>query len=121
MVDDKSDDIIGKELHSQAKKLVKQYINSFSESLILQAKVLAFRRGAELVLSNDVQDALEILSKERSKKWIKQLLIILGSAFFGAFLQGFITELSRGNIFLIAVYTFLGFMGMLLVFWGLRQ
>jgi hypothetical protein len=120
MVDNKSDAIIGKELHPQAKKLVKQFINNFTESLIVQAKVLAFRRGAELVLSNDVQEALEIITKERTKNWKKQIVIILGSALLGAFVQGFVTELSGGNTVLMAVYTVLGFIGMFLVFWGLR-
>lgn len=117
----KQTDAISKELHPQAKELTRQYINDFATSLVLQAKVLAFRRSAEVVLSNDVQEALDTITKERTQTWTRELVIVLGGAFFGAFVQGFITELSRGNALLIAVYTVLGFVGMLLVFVGLRR
>lgn len=117
----KQTDAVSIELHPQAKNLARRYITDFATTLILQAKILAFRRGAELVLSNDVEEALDTITKERTQTWARQLVIVLGGAFFGAFVQGFVTELSTGNALLIAVYTILGFIGMLLVFWGLRR
>jgi hypothetical protein len=114
-------EIIYKPLHPQAAALARKLINDQAASLILQAKILAFQRDAELVLSSDVQEAMDAITKERTQTWKRQLIIVLGGAFFGAFVQGFLTALSTGNASMIAVYTVLGFFGMILVFWGLRR
>jgi hypothetical protein len=45
----------------------------------------------------------------------------MGSALVGAFIQGFITELSAGRKLTTAIYTVMGFIGMLMVFWALRR
>ena len=113
-------DAIDKEFHPQAEKLIKQYISHFATSLILQAKTLAFKNDAELVLKNDVQEALDKITKERNQIWGKQFTIVVGGAFFGAFIQGFVTALSADNTSLLAIYTLLGFVGMLFLFIGLR-
>jgi len=112
---------IKKELHPQAERLAQAYIRDFATSLLLQAKILAYRRKADVVLSTHVEQAKDVIESERKQSWSRELVIILGSAFFGAFLQGFITELSTGRTGLIAIYTAIGFIGILMVFWGLRR
>jgi hypothetical protein len=112
---------IRKELHPQAERLAKDYINDFATSLILQAKTLAHNRRADVVLSNHIEEALDTMYSERKQPWSKELMMVLGGAFFGAFIQGFITALSAGDALLISVYTILGFLGMFLVFVGLRK
>jgi hypothetical protein len=118
---DRSLEALSKELHPHAEQLAREYVDEFAASLLLQAKILAFQENADLVLSNHVDEARQVISRERKKRWVRELLIVVGSALFGAFIPGFITELSAGHPFLIAVYTIMGFLGMLLVFIGLRR
>ena len=112
---------INKELHQQAETSVKKYTHDFATSLLLQAKIIAYRSKADVVLSSHVDEALDKIYNERKQSWSKELLIVLGGAFFGAFIQGFISELSSGNATLITVYVLLGFIGMFMVFLGLRR
>jgi hypothetical protein len=112
---------IDTELHPQAEKAIKQFVSDFATSLILQAKLIAYRSKADLVLSTHVDEALDTVNRNRKQTWSRELLIILGSALLGAFVQGFISELSSGNSWLIATYVALGFIGMFLVFLGLRR
>jgi hypothetical protein len=112
---------LNKDLHPHAEEVAKDYVDEFASSLLLQAKMLAFQEHADLVLSNHVEEALEVISRERKKRWTRELLIVIGSALFGAFIPGFMTELSAGHQLLIVVYTSIGFLGMLLVFLGLRR
>lgn len=109
------------ELHPNAKKQARQHVNNFSTALILQAKIIAYRTKADTVLTHHINDALDAINNERKQSWSRELLIILGSAFVGAFIQGFISELSNGNSLLIVIYTILGFTGMFMVFLGLRR
>jgi hypothetical protein len=108
------------ELHPQAEKQARQHVNNFATSLLLQAKIIAYRTKADAVLTNHIDEALDVITREKKQTWSRELLIILGSAFVGAFIQGFISELSSGNTLLITTYTVLGFIGMFMVFWGLR-
>jgi len=112
---------INKELHPQAGSSIKRYTQDFATSLMLQAKIIAYRSKADVVLSSHVDEALDKIYKERKQSSARELLIVLGGAFFGAFIQGFISELSSGNTILIAVYVILGFIGMFMVFLGLRK
>jgi hypothetical protein len=110
-----------KELHSQAEQRAREYIDDFAESLLLQSKTLADIQEADVVLSTHVDDAHNIIIRAQKKGWERELFLILGSALFGTFLQGFITELTAGHKGLVIVYTFLGFLGMIMVFIGLRK
>lgn len=118
---DKQTDPMKKDLHPEAKKLARQHINHFAASLVLQAKLLAFRRSAEVVLTTDVEEALDTITTDRKQTWERQFAMALGSAFFGAFVPGFLAGLSGGNALLTGAYSILGFVGLLLVFWGLRR
>jgi hypothetical protein len=114
------DKVTGKEFHPRAAKLVNEYSKTFITSLKLQSQIIAHKNKAEIVLSNHVEEAFNKLNSH-STFWSRELKIIIGSALFGAFVQGFINELSSGNIALIAVYTILGFSGMFLVVWAIRD
>jgi len=118
---DKQTDIVNLELHPQAQTRARERINEFGTSMLLQAKLIAYKTKADLVLSRHIDEAVNTMYTEHKQSWTKELLIIVGGALFGAFIQGFVTELSTGNKLLIAIYTLLGFVGMLLVFVGLRR
>lgn len=109
------------DLHPQAAQRARKCVNDFAVSLIMQAKRLAFSRKADLVLTTHVNEALEMLNARKQESWFREIAIIIGSALFGAFIQGFVSELSTGNAFLIASYTVIGFVGIFMVFWGLRR
>ena len=114
-------EVLNRELHPHAEQVAQEYVDEFAASLLLQAKMLAFQERADLVLSNHIEEAIQVINRERKKGWTRELMLVLGSALFGAFIPGFVTELSAGHQLLIALYTSLGFLGMLLVFLGLRR
>jgi hypothetical protein len=116
-----SQEILKKELHPHANQVAKEYVDKFEASLVGQSRLLAFHEDADLVLSNHVNEAFRIVRSDRKKRRAHELMIILGSVFLGAFLQGFFTELMAGRQFPIAVYTSMGFVGMILVFAGVRR
>jgi len=118
---DSSLEALNKELHPHAEQVAKEYVDEFAASLLLQAKMLAFQEHADLVLSNHIEEALQVINRERKKSWTRELMIVIGSALFGAFIPGFMTELSAGHQLLIALYTSMGFLGIILVFLGLRR
>lgn len=109
------------DLYPQAAERARRHINDFAISLIMQAKILAFSQKANVVLSSHVDEALELLNSRKRESWSRQISIVVGSAFFGASIQGFVSELSAGHAFLVAAYAVLGFIGMILVFWALRR
>jgi hypothetical protein len=109
------------DLHPQATELIRKTVRQYSVSLLLASKLTAYRLRADLVLSNHVEQALQAISFQKEGSWYKQVGIIVGSALFGAFVQGFVNEVSSGNVLLIVTYTILGFIGMFLVFVGLRR
>ena len=121
LMNDRSLEALNKDLHPHAEQVAKEYVDEFAASLLLQAKMLAFQENADLVLSNHVADARQVINRERKPRWSRELLIVIGSALFGAFIPGFITELSAGHQILIAVYTIMGLLGISLVFIGLRR
>jgi hypothetical protein len=112
---------LNKDLHPHAEQLAKEYVDEFAASLLLQGKILAFQEHADLVLSIHIEEALQVMHRERKKRWTRELLIVVGSALFGAFIPGFMTELSAGHKPLIVIYTSMGFLGIMLVFIGLRR
>jgi len=104
------------------RQAARQYINEFTVSLLLEAKAIAHRQKAAIVLSNHVEEAHDIVSSP-TKSRSSELKLAFGGALLGAFLQGFANELSLTTLrpFWIAVYVVAGFAGALLVFWGIRQ
>lgn len=108
------------QLHQEAEKRAKQHVRDFSVALLMQAKLVAFQEKADMVLSNHVDNALDKISTVKRVR-SKELLIIVGSAFFGAFVQGFISELPTLRVTLIVAYVLLGFAGMFMVFWAMNQ
>src|SRR5258706_7869815 len=78
-----SHDALNKEFHARAEQLAKEYVDEFAASLLLQATMLASQERAEVVLSNHVDEAREILIKERKTRWYRELLIVLGTRCLG--------------------------------------
>jgi hypothetical protein len=113
------DDVLRKPLHPNAQGLVKKYVNEFAVSLLLQSKVISFRRKNDEVLSNDVEEAFDSITKENTRDLWKDIATVVGGALFGAFVPGFIGSLSPVNVSMIVVYVIAGFIGFFLIFFGL--
>ena len=107
------------ELHADAEQKVKDYVRDFAASLLLEAKLIAFRKEAPLVLAKDVDEALDAISSERRRIWFKEASKIIGGALFGAFIPGFVTALPTHDNVSLVIYVALGFVGMFLVFLGI--
>jgi len=59
--------------------------------------------------------------KPSPRNILKELLIAIGAALLGAFLVGFITQLTSGNVFVILTFIIMGFIGAPLLIWGLLR
>lgn len=113
------DEVVAKQLHASAKDRAKEHIDEFATTLILQAKIIAFREKAELVLKRHVDEAFEFIFAKKQREWARELFKILGGALVGAFVPGLITSLPSNDITGTVIYIVLGFIGMALVFIGL--
>lgn len=106
-------------LHPAADDLIRWRVYQFAASLVHQAKLIAFMRDDDLVTRNHVNEALERLNRQRESSWLQALLLTIGSAFFGAGVQGFITEVSNNRPSWIVTYGVLALVGMILVSLGI--
>jgi hypothetical protein len=118
---DKQLEAVNLELHPQAEKLVSKHVNEFAVSLLPQAKLLAWNRNDDIVLSTHVEAALNSIRKSEERKRVREIAILLGSALIGAFIQGSLTELSNNRAVWVFVYAIWGMIGASLVFWGFRK
>lgn len=117
----RQDKLAAKKLSPEAEAHAKDVFDEFTSNLVLQAKTLAHIRREELVLTNHIKEAQDIISKRMKEKWWHESLILLGGILIGIFAQGLLTELSN-NIFrptLILTYVMFGIVGMLSVGGGL--
>jgi hypothetical protein len=96
-------------------------IRDVSISVMYQSKVLAATDKSDSVQSDHVVTALRMLTSKERTDWLKEFFKIIGGALFGAFIPGLITALNPLNVTFIIVFVASGFIGMLLVFIGLRK
>jgi hypothetical protein len=110
------------ELHEEAKALVRQYVMEFGASLVLQAKQLAARNEAEVVLKKDVRQARDAITKGRAQPaWMGQFASIFGGVFLGNFVRSLWTDIPAGHSLAIAGNAMLAILGMILIFYGLTK
>lgn len=117
----KQREVLRVEFHEKAESEARKIVDHFSVSLIVQSKLVAYQKRAEQVLSSHVQQALDHINRNSARGWAREITIAVGSAFFGAFVPGFITELGAGRTAYVAVYTILGIFGIIMVAWGLQH
>jgi vacuolar-type H+-ATPase subunit F/Vma7 len=118
---EKSENLINRPIHKNAKELIQSNIDEYSILLVYEAKLETIKDGADEVQSNHVKNAINNISKNKNKKWGRELLKIVGGTLFGVFIPGFISSLTPINIQLLIIYTILGFTGMLSVFIGISD
>lgn len=108
-------------VHDEAKMLAREHIRRFATSLMLEAKSVAYRMNAGIVLRHHMDEAHDAIYRQRKRSRPKELVMVMGGAFFGASVQGFVTQLVAGTPVAGVVYTGVGFLGLLLLLWGLRE
>jgi histone H3/H4 len=106
-------------LDSDAKMLVRESAKEYATSIVLQAKLLAFKRKEAEVQTSDIDLAVKMVLDERNRRWKKDLAKVVGAGLFGMFVPGFITQLGNLNTTLTSLFTVVGVAGLLLVAWGL--
>jgi hypothetical protein len=112
---DKRSELVNYEMHPLAKEHIKNLIMHFAVSLVVQAKTLAYQRNDDNVTQNHVNEALNIIQQERIQKRWRNWIGALGGALVGAFVSGFINELSVGRRPVwLAIYVALGVLGLVL-------
>ena len=109
-----------KQVNRQAEEALKQYVQNYAGAILHHAKVIAYRSNSVQVQSSHVEEAIEIINRSKKQLWSKDMLLTVGGAFFGTFVQGFVTEFSTKdvNASAVVIYVILGFLGSFLVFWG---
>ena len=108
------------QLHPRATKLIKKYSQKYQETLRIESQILASQSDADIVLSHHVDEAYNRVNSSK-RSWKQELMVVIGGAMLGTFIQGFIIEINSLNSILFAVYTLLGFAGMFLIFIALRK
>jgi hypothetical protein len=115
-------DITTLELHESARELATEYIENFTNRLILQAQILAGKNGDNIVINTHVMAALDIIDKYgETRNHFNDICLALGGSLFGVFISGFISSLSTGDKVLIVIYMLMGFIGMILIMWNIRK
>jgi len=112
-------DILGMELHLNARNRIKEHVDHFSRLLLIQSKTLAFSDNADVVSSSHVDKALELAISEKKRHKLKEVFKILGGAFIGAFVSGFYNSLVASETLAIVFYVALVLTGVTLVFLGI--
>lgn len=105
-----------KDIHVNAEELIQRSVEEYENDLRLQANLLA--KSDELVLSSHVKTALQIMQKEKAKKWLSEILILIGGAFLGAGIAGYMNEIAMSTLrpFWISVYVIMGILGLVMIF-----
>lgn len=105
-----------KDIHIKAEDLIQRNVEEYENDLRLQANLIA--KNDEIVLSHHVRTALQVLRKEKAKKWVSEILILIGGVLLGAGIAGYLTEFSTGMLrpFWINVYVILGGIGLVMIF-----
>lgn len=112
------------ELHPQAEQRAIEFVDDFADSLLLQSQALALTQKANVVLSTHVDDARKIIiSREQNRGHFREILLILGSAMMGTFLQGFPSEMATDPVrkHMLVFNVCMGIVGASLLFWGLAR
>jgi hypothetical protein len=114
-------DVATIQLHPDAERLADIIVASHRQDIIQLAKTLAVQDSANQVQSGHIEAARMLFRKTSPRNKLTEIVLALGGAFFGAFIQGFIEALANNRTTLIPVYVALGFLGLGMVFWNLLR
>ncbi len=121
----RQEEVVRIPLDQRAEERIREYVDDFTTTLILGAKLAAHKQTDYVVVERHVNEGYEAINRERSTSWLNQILVVVGGAFVGAFVPGFVTEVTAGptnmHVPFLVGYTIMGFVGIILAFAGLRR
>ena len=117
-----SNNVLGKPLHSKSTDLIKAYQKRFESSIILNAKVVAEKYGANMVLTNHVEEAVSrVLNRNPLISRRREFVLLIGGVLLGAFAEEFLTAILVGTFNSTLIYSVVGILGVSLLFWALHK
>jgi hypothetical protein len=118
---DYRDEIASKPFHPEAESLALSHIGRFATVLLWQAKVVAAREKAEIVLSTHVNNAVDNIVQDKGRWRQRELAIAVAGALFGGGFEGFASELAQSSLHAgwLGLYALVGVAGLGLLFWAL--
>lgn len=110
-----------RDLHPNADQEIVKRRDEYTDVLLVQSELIAAIEGSDEVQKVHVDRAADIVATTRVKDTgRRELAFLFGSALIGAFLQGFITELSNERPKIMAAYTGMGIIG-IVILWLTRR
>lgn len=91
----KPSDPLDKQIHPDAAAFAKRHVFDYAELLITHAKVLAHEKEDDIVLTNHIKEAIEIIRREPKRKPWKEVIIFVSSTMFGIAVPSFLAELDK--------------------------
>ncbi len=119
----KNIELLNLELHKKAEDTLVQLTDEYATSVLYEAKILAFKTKQDQVQSVHINQAADNIIKKKTSTWVSELLKIIGSALLGIFIPGFITTVTAATVskILLVIYIGSGFIGIIMLFIGLRK
>jgi hypothetical protein len=113
----KQSKITNLDVRSDAEKLAEEETRKFSEALMLEAKIIAYKNDLDTVSKSHITEAVNNLRNKKDRnKWVN-LKFVFSGGLIGAFVQGFPAELSNNHPILVILFVTFGFIGVILCFW----
>lgn len=109
------------DIHDEARRRARAIVDDFAISLVYQSQLIAFEERADEVQTPHVEDALELLNRGRAASIGKNMATLVGGALLGTSADGFVLQLFANNAVLLAAYSVIGFVGLILVLIGLLR
>ena len=110
-------------LRAEADQFIQEASDNYATLLDRQARILAVKDRMDEMQTIHAERAEQMLGTSDSKTIRRELLILIGGALFGTFLQGFTDAVTEPQVsgLKVAIYTFFGLAGAVLALWGLLK
>lgn len=113
---DRYRNIVNLPIEKKAESLIYDQVDDFAARIIAQARLTANAQGDNVVLERHVREALEHITRQQKSGKVKQLMADLGNIMLGAFLTGFVTEVTINaahlNVVALVVWVIAGLGGL---------
>jgi hypothetical protein len=81
-------------LDQTAQDRAKEHIDRFTDNLVFQSKLTAYRKGYDSVLPPHIDEAMDIISSQQQRAWFKDFMVLIGGSLFGASVPGIASEIT---------------------------
>jgi hypothetical protein len=95
---DKPKEAIETPLTPLAAELAKDNCLGYADALIMQAKVLAFKKGDERVLNTHMNDAIKMMHQQPQRSFLREVIILIAGGVVSASFQGFVVEVTNEEV-----------------------